>query len=251
MRLIHNMSTIAEYPTPECPSNRVIKIAVIGGSGVGKTALVVRFLTKRFIGDYERNVGNLYSREVQVDGEQVAIQVQDTPGVHVNASGLNCTDQVTNSIQWADAIVIVYSVTDRRSFDLIGQLHQMVGRAYAERSTNPPVILLANKADLLHIRRVEAQQGPLLAAALGCSFYEVSASEDYSQVHGAFHRLCRELAKQQPPPLPTQSPANTASSGPEKRRSPLIPRPKSPNMQDLKRRFKQALSAKVRTVTSV
>lgn len=94
MRLIHNMSTIAEYPSAECPSSRVIKIAVVGGSGVGKTgtlrtsfaieiysrldytsvistemvlvcscfsylraALVVRFLTKRFIGDYERNVG--------------------------------------------------------------------------------------------------------------------------------------------------------------------------------------------------
>lgn len=37
MRLIQNMSTIAEYPTSECPSSRVIKIAVIGGSGVGKT----------------------------------------------------------------------------------------------------------------------------------------------------------------------------------------------------------------------
>lgn len=28
--------------------------------------------------------GNLYSREVQIDGEQVAIQVQDTPGVQVS-----------------------------------------------------------------------------------------------------------------------------------------------------------------------
>lgn len=28
-------------------------------------------------------VGNLYSREVQVDGEQVTIQVQDTPGAEV------------------------------------------------------------------------------------------------------------------------------------------------------------------------
>ncbi|XP_043076519.1 ras-like protein family member 11B [Puntigrus tetrazona] len=243
MRLIQNMSTIAEYPSAECPSSRVIKIAVIGGSGVGKTALVVRFLTKRFIGDYERNVGNLYNREVQIEGEQVAIQVQDTPGVlEVNANGLSCTDQVSRSIQWADAVVMVYSVTDCRSFDLIGQLHQLVTRTHTDR----PIILVANKADLLHVRHVDAQEGPLLASALGCSFYEVSASEDYSQVHGAFHRLCVDLAKQQP-----QVPVNAASSGTEKKRSPLIPRPKSPNMQDLKRRFKQVLSAKVRTVTSV
>lgn len=32
------MTTIAEYPAPDCTvPNRVIKIAVIGGSGVGKT----------------------------------------------------------------------------------------------------------------------------------------------------------------------------------------------------------------------
>lgn len=141
MRLIQNMSTIAEFATPECPSNGNIKIAVIGGSGVGKTgtlknnldlptvfrftvwtcsfmltafekciwtiwlmlwssslpALVVRFLTRRFIGDYERNAGNLYSREVQVDGgEQVAIQVQDTPGVDVSSRSAFC---YTNSFK--------------------------------------------------------------------------------------------------------------------------------------------------------
>lgn len=32
--------------------------------------------------------GNLYSREVQVDAEQVTIQVQDTPGVEVKPSPL-------------------------------------------------------------------------------------------------------------------------------------------------------------------
>lgn len=253
MRLIHNMTTIAECPAPENSlSNRVIKMAVVGGSGVGKTALVVRFLTKRFIGDYERNAGNLYSREVQVDGDQVTIQVQDTPSVELTDNGITLPEHVTCSVQWADAVVLVYSVTDRRSFDAVEQLHQLAARA---GGAGKPVILLANKADLLHLRRVDAQQGPLLAATLGCSFYEVSASEDYSQVHSAFHRLCCQLAKQQQQqsaPATSATPATSSGSGVmEKRRSPLIPRPKSPNMQDLKRRFKQALSAKVRTVTSV
>uniref|UniRef100_H3DJW5 small monomeric GTPase n=1 Tax=Tetraodon nigroviridis TaxID=99883 RepID=H3DJW5_TETNG len=130
MRLIHNMTTIAECPAPEhSPLGRVLKMAVIGGSGVGKTALVVRFLTRRFIGDYERNAGNLYSREVQVDGEQVTIQVQDTPGVEMTDNAVGLPDHVTCSVQWADAVVLVYSVTDRRSFDLIDQLHQLVTRA--------------------------------------------------------------------------------------------------------------------------
>ncbi|XP_064190029.1 ras-like protein family member 11B [Anguilla rostrata] len=241
MRLVQNMSTISEYPTPDNSSNSVIKIAVVGGSGVGKTALVVRFLTRRFIGDYERNAATLYSREIQVDGEQVAIQVQDTPGVHVG-NGLSCQDHVTRSIQWADAVVLVYSVTDSRSFELIGQLHQQVRVLLPDPQV--PVLLLANKAELLHLRQVDGQAGPRLAHALGVAFCEVSASESYSEVHRAFRLLCKGLAT----PPGTATPPTTA---PEKRRASLMPRPKSPNMQDLKRRFKQALSAKVRTVTSV
>ncbi|GAA6220482.1 ras-like protein family member 11B [Lates japonicus] len=168
MRLIQNMTTIAEYPAPEYPvPNRVIKIAVIGGSGVGKTALVVRFLTRRFIGDYERNAGNLYSREVQVDGEQVTIQVQDTPGAEMTDNGISLPDHVTCSIQWADAVVLVYSVTDRHSFDLIEQLHQLVARAGG--ASVPPVILLANKADLLHLRRVDSQQDHRGYAGAACT----------------------------------------------------------------------------------
>ncbi|XP_019751977.1 ras-like protein family member 11B [Hippocampus comes] len=240
MRLIHSMTTIAECSTPDYSlPNRAIKIAVLGAGGVGKTALVVRFLTRRFIGDYERNAGNLYSREVQVDGEQVTLQVQDTPGAEMSDNGALLPDHVSCSLHWADAVVLVYSVTDRRSFELVPQLHQTVSRCATSGGRAPPVVLLANKADLLHLRCVDQEQGPLLAATLGCTFYEVSASEDYSQVHGAFHRLCCQLAKQRPP-LPPSPPAPA-----EKRR------PKSPNVQDLKRRFKQALSAKVRTVTSV
>lgn len=69
--------------------------------------MIVRFLTKRFIGDYEPNTGeaavgggggrrgppprglwltglcsagSLYSRLVHLEGDHVAVQIQDTPG---------------------------------------------------------------------------------------------------------------------------------------------------------------------------
>ncbi|XP_040823010.1 ras-like protein family member 11B [Ochotona curzoniae] len=247
MRLVQNMCTIAEYPVagsaaadccPGAAGRRLVKIAVLGASGVGKTALVVRFLTKRFIGDYERNAGNLYSRQVQVDGETLAIQVQDTPGVQVHEDSLSCSEQLNRCIRWADAVVIVFSITDHKSYELIGQLHQHVRQLHL--GARLPMALVANKADLLHIKQVDPQLGLQLAGVLGCPFYEVSVSENYNDVYNAFHVLCKAVSPKQQP-----------GSMPEKRRASLIPRPKSPNMQDLKRRFKQALSAKVRTVTSI
>uniref|UniRef100_A0A8C2NY71 small monomeric GTPase n=1 Tax=Capra hircus TaxID=9925 RepID=A0A8C2NY71_CAPHI len=229
MRLIQNMCTIAEYPAPGSAAaadfclgaagRRLVKIAVVGASGVGKTALVVRFLTKRFIGDYERNAGNLYTRQVQIEGETLAIQVQDTPGIQVHENGLSCTEQLNRCIRWADAVVIVFSITDYKSYELTSQLYQHVQQLHL--GARLPVVVVANKADLLHIK-------------------QVSVSENDNDVYNAFHVLCKEVSHKQQP-----------SGTPEKRRTSLIPRPKSPNMQDLKRRFKQALSAKVRTVTSV
>uniref|UniRef100_G1LNC0 small monomeric GTPase n=1 Tax=Ailuropoda melanoleuca TaxID=9646 RepID=G1LNC0_AILME len=201
MRLIQNMCTIAEYPAPgsaaaaaDCclgaAGRRLVKIAVVGASGVGKTALVVRFLTKRFIGDYERNAGNLYTRQVQVEGETLAIQVQDTPGVQVRENGLSCGEPLNRCIRWADAVVIVFSVTDYQSYELIGQLHQHVQQLHL--GSRLPVVVVANKADLLHVKQVDPQLGLQLASMLGCSFYEVSVSENYNDVYNAFHVLCKE-----------------------------------------------------------
>ncbi|XP_019381406.1 PREDICTED: ras-like protein family member 11B [Gavialis gangeticus] len=200
-------------------------------------ALVVRFLTRRFIGDYERNAGNLYSRQIQLDGETLAIQVQDTPGIQIHEHTPDCNEQLNRCIRWADAVVIVFSITDYKSYELLSYLHQHVRQLHPGNAI--PVVIVANKADLLHIKEVEPQHGLQLANMLGCAFYEVSVSENYNDVFNAFHVLCKEVSKQQ------------ITSTPERRRTSLIPRPKSPNMQDLKRRFKQALSAKVRTVTSV
>ncbi|XP_059577730.1 ras-like protein family member 11B isoform X3 [Alligator mississippiensis] len=220
MRLIQSMCTIAECPPDCCPAARprLVKIAVLGASGVGKT-------------------GNLYSRQIQLDGETLAIQVQDTPGIQIHEHTPDCNEQLNRCIRWADAVVIVFSITDYKSYELLSYLHQHIRQLHPGNTI--PVVIVANKADLLHIKEVEPQHGLQLANVLGCAFYEVSVSENYNDVFNAFHVLCKEVSKQQ------------ITSTPERRRTSLIPRPKSPNMQDLKRRFKQALSAKVRTVTSV
>uniref|UniRef100_A0A8C5SC88 small monomeric GTPase n=1 Tax=Laticauda laticaudata TaxID=8630 RepID=A0A8C5SC88_LATLA len=173
----------------------------------------------------------------EIDGEMFAIQVQDTPGVQMHRHSLDCNEQLSKCLRWADAVVIVFSITDHKSYELLGHFHQYIRQVHP--GNRVPVVIVANKADLLHIKEVEPQHGLQLASMLGCNFYEVSVSENYKEVFCAFQSLCKEVSKQQP------------TGTLEKRRSSLISRPKSPNMQDLKRRFKQALSAKVRTVTSV
>ncbi|XP_032993767.1 ras-like protein family member 11A-like isoform X1 [Lacerta agilis] len=230
---------IPEYPVLDCAANKVIKLVVLGGSGVGKTALIVRFLTKRFIGDYEANTGALYSRKFTIDGEQLTLQVQDTPFVSLEDENdtICCQEQINRSIYWADGFVLVYSITDHDSYRTIRPLHQHIRKIHP--NANIPLLLMANKGDLLRARQVSVKEGLQLANELGCTNCELSARENFEEVHEAFKQLCQEMSRM------------IGSCNGEKRRGLHLVRPKSPNMQDLKRRLKQALSSKGRAATTL
>lgn len=48
-------------------------------------ALIVRFLTKRYIGEYDHQTENRYKHEAMVDGEPVLFEILDTcPKVELN-----------------------------------------------------------------------------------------------------------------------------------------------------------------------
>ncbi|CAH2225172.1 ras family member 11A [Pelobates cultripes] len=240
MRLPNMSSNFLLAPIPENAdffSIRDIKLAVFGASGVGKTAMIVRFLTKRFIGDYETNTGNLYSRLMCLEGEQTYLQIQDTPG-HVKMEIDSApVPEILRCLQWAEGILLVYSITDSKSYEYVRHLYQHIRKVYSDSKI--PVILVANKGDLLHVRQVSSDSGIQLANELGCFFVEISTSENCQGVCDVFQYLCKEINKVQ-----------TSSSG-ERRRVSIIPRPRSPNMQDLKRRFKQALTPKVKASSTV
>lgn len=223
-------------PIPESASSdsllpRDVRLVVLGAGRVGKSAMIVRFLTRRFIGDYEANTGKLYSRLVDVDGDQVALQIQDTPGAFQGRDHLpQGMDALSKCVQWAEGFLLVYSITDHHSFQAIRPLYQHIRKVHPD--SRAPVVVVGNKGDLLHARQVQTHEGLRLAHELGSLFLEISTSESSEDVCDVFQHLCKEVCK-----LP----------GPGERRRPsLLPRPRSPNMQELKRRFKQVLASKAR-----
>lgn len=57
-----------------------INILVLGKEGVGKTAVVVRFLTGRYLSEYASPEEVTYERNVLVDEKQVSIKITDVAG---------------------------------------------------------------------------------------------------------------------------------------------------------------------------
>lgn len=166
----------------------VCRIAILGCPGVGKTALTVRYLTKRFIGEYCPTLESIYKYQTQIDDDDVRMEILDTAGqIHESWND--------GYALWSDCFIFVYSITDKFSFEQILSIKKKVEAV--RRSSSVTGILVGNKVDLLHDRQVPANEGTELADEIGCTFHEVSAA-DWTQVTNItdmFNDLYRDLKR--------------------------------------------------------
>ncbi|XP_041365140.1 ras-related and estrogen-regulated growth inhibitor-like [Gigantopelta aegis] len=163
------------------------KIVVIGKAGVGKSALVVRFLTKRFIWEYDPTLECTYKHSTVVDDESVVMEILDTAGVHDDGS-----IHREGTIRWADGFVLVYAINDRDSFDEIIKLKEYIDDV---KRTNVQCVLVANKNDLLHEQTIDGCEGQSAAQDMACAFFETSASDGGDDITELFHELHREIKR--------------------------------------------------------
>uniref|UniRef100_A0A7N9AT26 small monomeric GTPase n=1 Tax=Mastacembelus armatus TaxID=205130 RepID=A0A7N9AT26_9TELE len=158
-------------------------ILLLGAHNVGKSALTVRFLTRRFIGEYG-DIESVYSRVDRIDGQGICFNIWDSQCSQV---GDTCCSLSDKHLQWADGMILVYSICDRSSFEVVRQQLQQIRRS--RKPSSVPVVIVGNKRDLQRHRSVSSEEGRLLALSQQCGFFEVSAAEAYHGVLLVFHRL--------------------------------------------------------------
>ena len=96
-------------------------------------------------------------------------------------------------VRWGDGFLIVYSITERGSFEHA----QLIKRHLDEvrKSRNVSCVLVGNKTDLEHERQVSTAEGERLAAESACAFFETSACDGGGDIDEAFHELYREVKR--------------------------------------------------------
>ncbi|XP_014857040.1 PREDICTED: ras-related and estrogen-regulated growth inhibitor-like isoform X4 [Poecilia mexicana] len=167
-----------------------VKLLILGAQNTGKTALCVRFITKRFIGEYDHKKEVTYRCSRTVDQETVDLEILDLPFKSSEAS-------IESSIRWADGFLLLYSITQRSSFLEIPRLKTLIDQT--KQSLVFPTVLVANKADLEVGRKVTTEEGQKLAKDLGCGFRELSVAEAVLSVEAAIFQLIRLTLDQQRP----------------------------------------------------
>nr|XP_022909403.1 ras-related and estrogen-regulated growth inhibitor-like [Onthophagus taurus] len=192
-----------------CPRQKTLKVMVLGQAGVGKSAMVVRFITRRYIGEYDPTLEKVYNFHTVIDNEMVYFEILDTAGQIEQESG-ECLTLEAN-IRWAEAFILMYSVTDKCSFDECYRLKFLInynkrrkrlGSASKEGITEVPVVLVGNKIDQIDDRMVTLEEGQKRSKEIGCvCFHEISVRESIDQVFAVFRDVCRFWRVQNKNPL--------------------------------------------------
>merc|ERR1739841_129006 len=145
----------------------LIKLLLIGDSGVGKSCCLLRFSEDSFTPSFITTIGiDFKIRTIELDGKRVKLQIWDTAGQE------RFRTITTAYYRGAMGILLVFDLTDERSFNNVRTWHSNVEQ-HASDGVNK--ILIGNKCDWENDKKVVTQQQAReLAEELGVPYLETS-----------------------------------------------------------------------------
>nr|XP_025689739.1 ras-related protein Rab7 isoform X1 [Arachis hypogaea] len=122
----------------------LLKVILLGDSGVGKTSLMNQYVYRKFSQHYKATIGaDFVTKELQVDDKLVTLQIWDTAGQErFNSLG-------AAFYRGADCCVLVYDVNAHKTFDTLNNWHdEFIKQADLNDHEAFPFVLLGNKVDV-------------------------------------------------------------------------------------------------------
>lgn len=160
------------------------KLVVVGGGGVGKSALTIQLIQSYFVQDYDPTIEDSYTKQCVIDSIVAKLDILDTAGQEEFSA---MREQYMRS---GEGFLLVFSVTDESSFNEIHNFHKQILRV--KDRDEFPMILVGNKCDLETQRRVSTEQAQARAKELGVAYIETSAKSKLN-VEQAFYDLVRRI----------------------------------------------------------
>ena len=122
----------------------LLKVIVLGDSGVGKTSLINQFVNKTFSSQYKLTIGtDCLTKDVIIDSRHVTLQIWDTAGQERFRS-LNAS-----FYRGADCCILTYDVSNSSSFkSLDSWIDEFLIQSSSQNPENFPFVVIGNKVDL-------------------------------------------------------------------------------------------------------
>lgn len=170
----------------------LLKVIILGDSGVGKTSLMNMYVNKRFSNQYKATIGaDFLTREVQVNDRLVTMQIWDTAGQERFQSLGHAF------FRGADCCVLVYDVTSPTSFkSLDNWFDEFMVQSGPRNPEEFPFVVIGNKIDLEN-RAISTKRGQgWCQSKNNIPFFETSAKESIN-VEQAFQCVAKNALAQE------------------------------------------------------
>lgn len=162
------------------------KLVVVGGGGVGKSAITIQFIQSYFVTDYDPTIEDSYTKQCVIDDVPAKLDILDTAGQEEFSA---MREQYMRS---GEGFLLVFAVTDRASFDEIYKFHRQILRV--KDRDEFPMLMVGNKSDLENQRAVSRAEAENLSRQLKVPYIECSAKVRMN-VDQAFYELVRIVRK--------------------------------------------------------
>ena len=149
-----------------------VTVTVLGKGVVGKISMIYRFITGNKLENYEATIEDSYKTFENIGGENIQINILDTAGEE------DYQNLFDSWLRQADGIVLVFSIDDKESFDLLADKYERIKKNEKIDEVKYPIVLVGNKCDLEDKRQVSADEAKKYAKKIGCDYFEVSALTD-------------------------------------------------------------------------
>ena len=127
-----------------------LKIAVLGQSMVGKSAMTFRFINNKFPTEHDTTIEDAYSIPAKIDDIQCQLEILDTAGQDDYQTML---DTWINS---ADGFILVYSIDNKDSFESTKTRYDRIMKLKANQKVS--IVVVGNKCDLEEKRQVTREE---------------------------------------------------------------------------------------------
>ncbi|MHA2251143.1 MAG: GTP-binding protein [Candidatus Kariarchaeaceae archaeon] len=160
------------------------KILLLGDAAVGKTALVNRFVSSKFIKDYVLTIGmEPYSKYAKIGKTQICYSLWDIAGAQQFSRMRNLF------YRGARGSMVSFDLTRKDTFDNVDNWIEDANKA----SPNQVFILVGNKNDLKKERKVERRDAEAKAKKLNCISYIETSALTGQMVEEAFTEIGKSL----------------------------------------------------------
>ena len=175
--IINKMEEVDEY-------DLMIKVILIGDSGVGKTNIMSKFLKNQFMENSKATVGVEFGSKLFIhENHKIKAQIWDTAGQEKYKA-------ITGAYyKGSKGALVIYDITRKETF---ANIEKWVNDLKTAGDPKITIIIIGNKSDLADKRQITKEEGEEKAKSFGCAFLETSAFNG-ENIDKAFDIMVKEI----------------------------------------------------------